>query len=263
MADGEYSGSAEGHTSAVAITQDQFAQLMSAISASQTRMDGQFAEFKAEVRQGQEDIASKAVKKARYEKPYTYKRKGNEEQANFNARVDETLADAESDLALAVAGPATATTPALQRVKESLKKGRSLMADRQKLIRLADRSEYGWQVVDEYTADDLAEGSDDEKRIEKAERAAERKAGKRRKKRSADAAAMAAKPRGGNQFRLVAQAPTAPVPPLAYHQPKRQATLPVTSRPLGPCFGCGEMGHLKHYCPKAAVEGRKWYPIVV
>ena len=58
---------------------------------------------------------------------------------------------------------------AVQRVKEAIKKGRSLLDERQKLIRLADRSEHGWGVVDEYTADDLAEDSDDEKRIEKAE----------------------------------------------------------------------------------------------
>ena len=47
---------------------------------------------------------------------------------------------------------------------------------RQKSIRLADRSEFGWSVVTEYDADELAEDSDDEKKIEKAEKAAERKA---------------------------------------------------------------------------------------
>ena len=38
--------------------------------------------------------------------------------------------------------------------------------------------------MDEYTADDLADDSDEEKRIEKAERPTERKAGKRHKKRN-------------------------------------------------------------------------------
>ena len=38
-------------------------------------------------------------------------------------------------------------------------------------------------MVAEYTTDELAEGSDDEKRLEKAERAAEVKVAKRRKKR--------------------------------------------------------------------------------
>ena len=30
---------------------------------------------------------------------------------------------------------------------------------------------------------------------------------------------------------------------------------------MDPCFGCGEMGHLRAHCPKAA-ESRKWFPFV-
>ena len=70
----------------------------------------------------------KALKRARYEKPYTFKRKGNEEQATFNAKLDETVADAESELT--EAGPAAA--PALQRAMEAIKKGRKMIAERQK-----------------------------------------------------------------------------------------------------------------------------------
>ena len=44
-----------------------------------------------------------------------------------------------------------------------------------------DRSANGWGVVAEYTADELA---DDEKRIEKGEKAAERKAGIKKRKRA-------------------------------------------------------------------------------
>ena len=56
--------------------------------------------------------------------------------------------------------------------KGALKKGRQFISDRQKLVKIADRSEHGWGVVQEYTADDLAEVSGDEKRLEKAERVA-------------------------------------------------------------------------------------------
>ena len=41
---------------------------------------------------------------------------------------------------------------------------------------MADRSEFGWSLIAEYDADELADDSDDEKKIEKAEKAAERKA---------------------------------------------------------------------------------------
>ena len=40
---------------------------------------------------------------------------------------------------------------------------------RQKHIRIADRSEYGWAAVEEYVEDELADGEDDEKRIQRVE----------------------------------------------------------------------------------------------
>ena len=49
------------------------------------------------------------------------------------------------------------------------------------MIKIADSSEYGWQVVAEYEADELVSGSEDEKKIEKAEKAAERKAQKKKR----------------------------------------------------------------------------------
>ena len=73
------------------------------------------------------------------------------------------------------------TSPALAKAKDTLAQGKKLLAEKQKLIRIADRSELGWGVVAEYTADELADDSDDEKRIEKAEKEAERKAGKKKR----------------------------------------------------------------------------------
>ena len=105
--------------------------------------------------QGQEEEATKTLKRARFAKPYSYRRKGKEAQALFNAKVDETLAQAESDAAGGESSPSGA--PAMQRVLEGLRKGRTLIEERQKLIRLADRSEHGWGMVEECTADDLAE----------------------------------------------------------------------------------------------------------
>jgi len=46
---------------------------------------------------------------------------------------------------------------------------------RQKLIKLADKSEAGWLAVEEYESDELADNSDDEKRIKKAQDKATRK----------------------------------------------------------------------------------------
>ena len=123
------------------------------------------------------------------------------------------------------------------------------------MIRLADRSNHGWGVVDEYTADD----SDDEKRIERAEKAAEKKAEKRRKKRGQ----VPGKARSGPpRFPSATQAQVMgmPVPAVPVSQPRRHVA-PVAARPVGPCHFCGEMGHLRLHCPaRAAATGRKWYP---
>jgi hypothetical protein len=49
-----------------------------------------------------------------------------------------------------------------------------LMKNRQKLIKLADSFDAGWRVVDEYVSNPLAEDSDDEKKIYKAQTRAEK-----------------------------------------------------------------------------------------
>ena len=70
---------------------------------------------------------------------------------------------------------------AFDRAKEALREGTDLISRRQKVIKFADLSEAGWAVVDEYVDDDLADESEDEKRMEWAERMAERKLVKSRK----------------------------------------------------------------------------------
>ena len=68
---------------------------------------------------------AKALKRDKYERPYSFKKRGNEEQATLNAKVDETFAEAESELSFI---PATSVfTPALRRNKEVIQKGRSLL----------------------------------------------------------------------------------------------------------------------------------------
>jgi hypothetical protein len=52
--------------------------------------------------------------------------------------------------------------------KRKISEGMDLMKNRQKLIKLADSSDVGWRVVDEYVSNPLAEDSDDEKKIYKA-----------------------------------------------------------------------------------------------
>ena len=185
------------------------------------------------------------MKHSRHECLYSFKKKGNEEQSVFNAKVEESLLETEAELA------GVESTPALERAKASLEEGKRLIAARKKLIRIADRSELGWGVVAEYTADELADDSGEEKRIERAEKEAERKAGKRKKKWVEQQGDSKKPPRHW------------PAPPPMLGAAGSQANSqvvrlpPAAPRPLGPCFACGEMGHLRHQCPKTG----KWYPL--
>ena len=135
-----------------------------------------------------------------------------------------------------------------------------LLAERQKLIKIADHSEYGWGVVAEYTADELADDSDDEKHLEKAEKAAERKAAKRKRKRAESSVKT-----GKGRYSTLQSALSGPAPVAAAsttYPSKRSQLLPAPMWATGPCFACGEMGHLRSYCPKtASAETRKWYPL--
>ena len=254
-------GSSRASTTALAtslqpgqLSGSQFASLLSAIQESERRLDNKLADFKADVRQALDKAATKAVSKMRHDKPYEYKKKSHEEQARFNAQVEETVQEAQEALT------ALEETPSLQRARDALEKGARLLTERQKLIKIADRSANGWGVVTEYTADELADDSDDEKRLEKAEKAAERKAVLRKRKRPQPTAAK-----------------HPPLPPrlqpqygVGYHSPQqlgpstsvgiRSPPPPLLQRAMGPCFACAEMGHLRSQCPKMQSLERKWYP---
>ena len=119
----------------------------------------------------QEASCEKLAKKIRKEKPYSFKRKGHEVQHDFNEKVKETLETAAETLSEENFRDPDKVAAA----KKAINEGIELLERREKLIKLANRSEYGWRTVEEYEKDDLAKHSDDEKRIAKAEYRAEKK----------------------------------------------------------------------------------------
>ncbi|KAJ8320591.1 hypothetical protein KUTeg_002178 [Tegillarca granosa] len=116
----------------------------------------------------------------------------------------------------------------INQAREKLSQGIDLVKHRQKLVKLADSSELGWKVEQ----NPLAEDSDDEKKINRATLAAERK------QRSA--------------FRMKK--------PYSRTMPVRESTDQSTSeksiyRP-GRCFTCGDRGHWA----KESEEKCFWFP---
>ena len=93
------------------------------------------------------------------------KKKGNNKQFLFNAEILDELDVITEELHSEDTESALKTT---KRVGKFIQK-------RQKLIKLADKSEAGWLAVDEYESDELADDSADEKRIKKAQEKAARK----------------------------------------------------------------------------------------
>ena len=68
--------------------------------------------------------------------------------------------------------PEIADDDSLDTAVEALQRVVAATEARQKLIRMADRSDLGWRVVQHYVADPIAESVDDEKRIKNATKAA-------------------------------------------------------------------------------------------
>ena len=171
-------------------TSSQFVQQMAAINESKSSFQRELASFKEEIKKGQDESAERIAKRARREQSFDFTKKGNKHQYNFNERVAGIFEDAMS-LLLSSSGPpsepTTATPGATSRssakLKELLEEGIKIIEERQKLIKLAERFEYGWGLVSEYQADELAVDSADEKRIQKAEKAAEKKRRKRKGRR--------------------------------------------------------------------------------
>ena len=122
---------------------------------------------------------------------YLFKKRGHRMQYEFN---EDVTAKAENVLKkIPVAEGAKAS---LVNAKELLQQGMSLLGKRQKHIKMADQSEQGWAVVQEYEADALVNNSDNEKKIEKAEKAAERKAVAAAKKRKSTRLSVSTLPSG-------------------------------------------------------------------
>ena len=116
----------------------------------------------------QHNAALKKLKTATAGVP-KFKKKGNEKQFLLNSEVLEHVQSASTAL--------QASSPQVEKALEELKKGEKKLSHRNKLILIADSSEEGWKVVNEYQGRDLADDNDDDKRIRQAEVRLHRNAG--------------------------------------------------------------------------------------
>ena len=237
-----------------------FKQLKDTQEANQQKMSEKLEKLEQDVHAGQDTAAERVVKKLKRDRTLEFKKKGHERQFLFNDEVKDRMESAATSLEKVDPSTAASKT-ALDDAKKELEEGMQFIAQRQKLIRLADRSEYGWDAVNEYEKDELAEDDDDAKRLEKAEKAAEQKAFRKRRAAGRGGRGRARRP---NPLPVTQQAPPPSIgvvqPPLlnqGFSQPRGPTYRPP--KIPGPCFNCLKMGHLKANCPDLA----KSYPLVI
>lgn len=183
------------------------------------------------------DAQIREIKKLKLEEPRRFKKKANEDQFRFNAKIQDTLEETK----------AAAQANALDKVKDSLQKGEDLLKERQKHILLADKSEYGWSTVQEYKKSEIADDSDDEKKMFKAEARA-----KAHLKQSASRSRTVASGFAARKDSVVQDSGpsrSGERNPLGLKQiPTVEAQSRSRIRP-GNCFQCGKPGHWRAQCP--------------
>ena len=100
--------------------------------------------------------------------------KGNKLQFEFNSSLLDSIDSSSPSL----------LEGNLTRVNQELENVKTLLNKRHKAIRFADKSSAGWTAVEEYESDELADDSEDEKKLRSAERRALSKLRARKQNRS-------------------------------------------------------------------------------
>ena len=143
-------GSDDFHSLVRNAVADSMASVSSEISSL---IDARFDNFKKQFAAENSSSVEAAVKRARRDR-YVFQSKGNEQQFEHAESVLVKLEGAKDALSV----------NAISKAKTAIE-GIALVSKRMKVIKVADKSQYGWATVQEYLSHELASDSEDEKRF--------------------------------------------------------------------------------------------------
>ena len=146
-------------------------------------MNSKLESFEQRINANQREISRSqltAIQQSAGADTYSFRKKGHEQQSRLNNKVLETLSQAGR---LVQEAEQSNSDINLTSARNKIAEGITILNHRQKCIKLADSSEHGWKVVQEYEANPLADDSDDEKRISRAHYHADRRVRQERRDR--------------------------------------------------------------------------------
>ena len=122
-------------------TEEKFDSLIRSVAVltecqkdSKRELDEKLKKLEHDVASGQEDATERAVKRAKRERPYEFRKKGHQEQYLFNAEVTDRVETAAKKLQK-LAPTGEKEKKIVEEALDELKEGVSTIAERQKHIR--------------------------------------------------------------------------------------------------------------------------------
>ena len=231
------------------ITAHTLAQIVNnAVLRSIAEVKNQF-DSELSVQKSATQDASRELQKLKAKK-VSFRFRGNKEQFDFNEKILDTIDKAHQAASLAES-------------KVLLETAQKDINYRNKLIKLADKSEAGWGAVEEYTADDLAEGSDDDRKIRTSQARALAKKNKLKPNRKPYRRAPVASPHNpaygdtySSRYNPSFNSAGRNIPgsfrgqgfraQSGYNRPQYYGQ---GARTTDICFACGKSGHWRKACP--------------